>query len=117
MHRGCAADLRSLAKLIPARSRLLLRPPADPDAALLAAAARPAAAEGDDAAEVATSSVRAGDLLLVRPFFIGMPGSYWGFMHNASEGCQRQWLMQTCHRAAPILQGACLMLTKGQTCL
>lgn len=61
VHRGCAADLRSLARLIPARSRLLLRPPVDTVPAVTAAA------DGDDAAEVATSSVRAGDMLLVRP--------------------------------------------------
>ncbi len=76
-----AADLRTLARLIPAQSRLLLGAPparaAAPSAAapaeapaaavaLVASRAPPAAAAaGEDAVEVPTASVRAGDLLLV----------------------------------------------------
>ncbi|KAK9846485.1 hypothetical protein WJX81_005091 [Elliptochloris bilobata] len=64
-----SADLRSLARLIPARSRLLLRPPGEPASApATAAAVAPLASEDSkDAADVPTASVRAGDMLLVLP--------------------------------------------------
>jgi Cu2+-exporting ATPase len=69
-----ASDLKALAKLIPADSRLVL----DPEAPLSAAAAAKAAAaggssssssvrEGVDLVMVPTSSVRPGDLLRVLP--------------------------------------------------
>jgi Cu2+-exporting ATPase len=67
-----ASDLKALAKLIPADSRLVLDPEAPPSAA---AAAKAAAAgggsssvrEGVDLVMVPTSSVRPGDLLRVLP--------------------------------------------------
>ncbi len=66
---GGAADLRSLARLIPATSRLLLRAPvgaAGAPAAAQSAASPATAADGEEAAQVPTASVRAGDMLLVR---------------------------------------------------
>lgn len=61
-----AADLRSLAKLIPADTRLVI----DAGTAPGAAAARAAEGKGDEAlvvVSVPTASVRAGDVLRVLP--------------------------------------------------
>jgi hypothetical protein len=76
-----ASDLKALAKLIPADSRLVLDPEAPPTAA--AAAAKAAAAggsssvrEGVDLMMVPTSSVRPGDLLRV------LPGELPGLLHQ-----------------------------------
>ncbi|KAF6265672.1 heavy metal translocatin [Scenedesmus sp. NREL 46B-D3] len=64
-----ASDLKALAKLIPADSRLVLDPEAAPTAAAKAAAAGGSGSvrEGVDLVMVPTSSVRPGDLLRVLP--------------------------------------------------
>lgn len=69
-----ASDLKALAKLIPADSRLVLDPDAPPTAKQAAAAAAAATGggsstvrEGVDLVMVPTSSVRPGDLLRVLP--------------------------------------------------
>ncbi|KXZ53854.1 hypothetical protein GPECTOR_6g772 [Gonium pectorale] len=59
-----AADLQSLARLIPATSRLVLDPGAPPPGK---AAAAPAAAPAVEFIQVPTNSVRAGDVLRVLP--------------------------------------------------
>ncbi|GLC60839.1 hypothetical protein PLESTB_001681900 [Pleodorina starrii] len=68
-----AADLRSLARLIPATARLVLDPGVAPGGAAAAAASGSAASgsavsgPGVEVVEVPTSSVRAGDVLRVLP--------------------------------------------------
>ena len=57
----CAADLQTLAKLIPAQSRMVLNP------ATLEAHPQPGSAPQLDLAMVSTSNVRPGDIVRVLP--------------------------------------------------
>ena len=62
-----AADLRSLARLIPAQSRLVLDPGATPPAGTTQTEKAADLAPGAELASVPTAAVRAGDLLRVLP--------------------------------------------------